>query len=57
MFKNYSDIEQMQLEVQWWTEQKMLAVNENDLQYIFECNTAIDSLTQAIMLLKDETES
>jgi hypothetical protein len=57
MFKNYSDIEQMQLEVQWWAEQKMLAVNENDLQYIFECNTAIDSLTQAIMLLKDETES
>ena len=57
MFKNYSDIEQMQLEVQWWTEEQMKAVQGGDLQYTFECKVAIDSLTEAIMMLKDENES
>ena len=57
MFNTYSDIDQMQVEVQWWMEQKTHAVNDNDLRYVWECNQAIDSLTDAIMLLKDEKES
>lgn len=57
MFKNYSDMEQMQLELQWWTEQKMIAVTNNDLQFAYECNIAIQALTAGILNLKDETES
>lgn len=57
MFENYSDTKQMQLELQWWTEQKLKAVDTKDLQYIYECNIAIDALTHGILSLKDESES
>lgn len=57
MFSTYSDIELMQLEIQWWTEQRTHAVKDDDLRYVWECNEAIDSLTEAVMLLKDGNES
>jgi hypothetical protein len=57
MFENYSDTKQMQLELQWWIEQKLKAVNDNDLQYAYECNIAIEALTHGILTLKDEKES
>jgi hypothetical protein len=57
MFENYSDTKQMQLELQWWIEQKLKAVNDSDLQYAYECNIAIEALTHGILTLKDEKES
>ena len=36
MIKNYSEIEQMQNELQWWGEQKLQAFQEGDLKYMNE---------------------
>jgi len=33
----YSEIEQLQNELQWWGEQKLHAIQQNDLQYVMEC--------------------
>lgn len=33
----YSEIEQLQNELQWWGEQKLKAFQEGDLKYMMEC--------------------
>jgi hypothetical protein len=48
MFNNYSKIEQMQNELQWWEEQKMNATNEGDLKYATECKQNIEKLLKEI---------
>lgn len=52
MLKNYSVIEQMQNELQWWEEQKMSATNINDLQYVKECQENIKALLSDIKKLQ-----
>lgn len=54
MIKNYSEVEQMQNELQWWGEQKLAAINEGDLQYVSECKEneqkLIDEITSMMNL-------
>jgi hypothetical protein len=49
MLKNYSEVQQMQNELQWWIEQKMSAMNEGDLQYVLECKDNEEKLTKEIL--------
>lgn len=48
MFTNYSKIEQMQNELQWWEEQRMAAINVNDLKYAMECKQNAEALLNDI---------
>ena len=49
MLNNYSEVQQMQNELQWWIEQKMSAINEGDLQYALECKDNEEKLTKEIL--------
>jgi hypothetical protein len=40
----------MQNELQWWGEQKLLAIQESDLVYASECETNIQKLIKDIEL-------
>ena len=51
MLKNYSEVQQMQNELQWWIEQKISAINEGDLQYTLECKENEEKLTKEILEL------
>jgi len=51
MIKNYSEVEQMQNELQWWGEQKTLAFQEGDLKYMNECKENEEKLMQEISAL------
>ena len=51
MLNNYSEIEQMQNELQWWGEEKMAAIQSNDLQYVLECKENEQKLIQEITSL------
>ena len=51
MLKNYSEVQQMQNELQWWIKQKMSAINEGDLQYTLECKENEEKLTREILEL------
>ena len=53
MLKSYSVIEQMQNELQWWEEQKISAINVNDLQYVKECQENIKLLLKDIRELQE----
>ena len=60
MIKNYSEIEQLQNELQWWGEQKLQAFQQGDLKYMNECREAekeliedIDKLNENIGYSKD----
>ena len=48
MFNNYSKVEQMQNELQWWEEQRMSAISVNDLKYAMECEQNVKSLLDDI---------
>ena len=48
MFNNYSKVEQMQNELQWWEEQMMSATNVGDLKYALECKQNVESLLSDI---------
>ena len=48
MIKNYSEIEQIQNELQWWGEQKLQAFQEGDLKYMNECREAEKKLIEEI---------
>jgi len=51
MIKSYSEVEQMQNELQWWGEQKTLALHDGDLKYMNECKENEKKLTQEIFAL------
>ena len=46
MIKNYSEVEQMQNELQWWGEQRTLAFQEGDLKYMNECKENEEKLME-----------
>lgn len=48
MIKNYSEVEQLQNELQWWGEQKIQAFQEGDLKYMNECIEAEKQLIEDI---------
>ena len=48
MIKNYSEIEQLQNELQWWGEQKLQAFQQCDLKYMNECREAEKQLIEDI---------
>ena len=48
MIKNYSEIEQLQNELQWWGEQKLQAFQQGDLKYMNECREAEKQLIEDI---------
>mgnify|MGYP001013045625 CR=1 FL=1 len=51
MIKNYSEVEQMQNELQWWGEQRTLAFQQGDLQYMNECKSNEEKLIEEISAL------
>jgi len=48
MIKNYSEIEQLQNELQWWGEQKLQAFQQGDLKYMNECREMEKQLIEDI---------
>ena len=51
MIKKYSEVEQMQNELQWWGEQRTLAFQEGDLKYMNECKENEEKLMEEISAL------
>jgi hypothetical protein len=54
MIKNYSEIEQLQNELQWWGEQKLQAFQEGDLKYMNECREAEKQLIEDIDKINED---
>lgn len=48
MIKNYSEVEQLQNELQWWGEQKLQAFQSGDLKYMNECREMEKQLIEDI---------
>jgi hypothetical protein len=47
-FKNYSKLEMLQNEYQWWSERRMTAINEGDIEYRKECDDVMSKLLKDI---------
>ena len=48
MINNYSEVQQLQNELQWWGEQKLQAFQQGDLKYMNECREAEKQLIEDI---------
>lgn len=43
-FKQYSKLDQLRNEYQWWLEQRMTALNEGDVEYVKVCDEVMPKL-------------
>ena len=43
-FKQYSKLDQLRNEYQWWLEQRMTALNEGDVEYVKVCDEVMSKL-------------
>jgi hypothetical protein len=48
--KHYTKKEQLQMEYQWWLEQRMTALHEGDIQYVKKCEVTMGKLWEDIKI-------
>lgn len=49
-FKQYTKLDQLRNEYQWWLEQRMCAIQEGDFEYLDECDKTLKKLWADIIV-------